>query len=190
MYKYLGAWVNEEWDCGQEIRTRIEIARASLKRMEKVLCSRKLSIELRVRLLHCYVWPVVLYGSESWTLKADTQKRLEAFEMWCYRRMLRISWTQKVSNVRVLQRVARSRELLLIIKKRKVEYLGHVLRHERYQLLRLIMMGKVEGKRRVGRRKKSWLRNIREWTNVESVEVLFRLAQDREKFAELTSNLQ
>ncbi|XP_039756529.1 uncharacterized protein LOC120631148 [Pararge aegeria] len=110
--------------------------------------------------------------------------------MWCYRRMLRISWTQKVSNVRVLQRVARSRELLLIIKKRKVEYLGHVLRHERYQLLRLIMMGKVEGKRRVGRRKKSWLRNIREWTNVVSVEALFRLAQDREKFAELTSNLQ
>ncbi|CAH2232123.1 jg20798 [Pararge aegeria aegeria] len=111
--------------------------------------------------------------------------------------MLRISWTQKVSNVRVLQRVARSRELLLIIKKRKVEYLGHVLRHERYQLLRLIMMGKVEGKRRVPTRrlrrfwrKKSWLRNIREWTNVESVEVLFRLAEDREKFAELTSNLQ
>ncbi|CAH2217516.1 jg340 [Pararge aegeria aegeria] len=124
-------------------------------------------IELQYNLVF---WPVVLYGSESWTLKADTQKRLEALEMWCYRRMLRISWTQKVSNVRVLQRVARSRELLLIIKKRKVEYLGHVLRHERYQLLRLIMMGKVEGKRRVGRRKKSWLRNIREWTNVESVE--------------------
>ncbi|CAH2244103.1 jg5114 [Pararge aegeria aegeria] len=56
------------------------------------------------------------------------------FVMWCYRRMLRISWTQKASNVRVLQRVARSRELLLIIKKRKVKYLGHVLRHKRYQL--------------------------------------------------------
>ncbi|CAH2217248.1 jg20683 [Pararge aegeria aegeria] len=77
--------------------------------------------------------------------------------MWCYRRMLRRmlrSWTQKVSNVRVLQRVARSLELLLIIKKRKVKYLGHVLRHERYQLLQLIMMGKVEGERRVERRKK------------------------------------
>ncbi|CAH2232884.1 jg1204 [Pararge aegeria aegeria] len=98
--------------------------------------------------------------------------------MWCYRRMLRISWTQKVSNVRVLQRVARSRELLRIIKKR----------NERYQLLQLIMMGKVEGKRRVGRRKKSWLRNIREWTNIVSVETLFCLAQHREKFAELMAN--
>ncbi|CAH2245603.1 jg6532 [Pararge aegeria aegeria] len=105
--------------------------------------------------------------------------------MWCNRRMLRISWTQKVSNVRVLERVARSRELLLIIKERKVTYLGLVLRHERYQLLQLIMMGKVEGKRRVGRRKKSWLRNIREWTNIVSVETLFRFGQDSEKFAEL-----
>ncbi|CAH2267357.1 jg27540 [Pararge aegeria aegeria] len=80
--------------------------------------------------------------------------------------MLRISWTQKVSNVRGLQRVARSRELLLITKTRKVQYLGHVLRDERYQLFQLIMMGKVEGKRRVKRRKKSWLRNIHEWTIV------------------------
>lgn len=154
------------------------------------MCSRKLSIKLRVRMLHAYIWPVVFYGSEAWTLKADTQKRLESFEMWCYRRMLRISWTQKVSNVKVLQRVARSRELLLTIKKRKVDYLGHILRHERYQLLQLIMMGKIAGKRRAGRRKKSWLRNIREWTNIASVEQLFRLAQDREKFSELTANLQ
>lgn len=166
------------------------MARASFKRLENVLCRRKLSTKLRVRMLHCYVWPVVLYGSEAWTLKADTQKRLEAFEMWCYRRMLRISWTQKVTNVRVLQRVGRSRELLQTIKRRKVGYLGHVLRHDRYQLLQLIMIGKVVPKRRVGRRKRSWLRNIREWTNIASVEDLFRLAQDRERFAELTANLQ
>lgn len=131
-----------------------------------------------------------MYGSEAWTLKANTQRFHEAFEMWCYRRMLRISWTQKVSNVRVLQRVGKSRELLQTINKRKVAYLGHVLRHEKYELLQLIMMGKVAGKRRVGRRKKSWLRNIREWTNISSVEQLFRLAQDRNKFAELTANLQ
>ncbi|XP_045537894.1 uncharacterized protein LOC123721881 [Papilio machaon] len=110
--------------------------------------------------------------------------------MWCYRRMLRISWIQKVSNVRVLQRVGKNRELLQTIKQRKVAYLGHVLRHEKYHLLQLITMGKIAGKRRVGRRKKSWLRNIREWTNIASVEDLFRLAQDRKNFAKLTANLQ
>ncbi|CAH2236947.1 jg23395 [Pararge aegeria aegeria] len=90
----------------------------------------------------------------------------------------------------VVQSVFRSRELLLIIKKRKVKYLDHVLGHGQYQLLQLIMMGKVEGKRSDGRSKTSWLCNIREWNNIVSVETLFRLAQDREKFAELTANLQ
>lgn len=189
-YKYLGAWVNEKWESDEEICTRIEIARATFQKMRKVLCNRNLGIKLRVRMLHCYIWPVVLYGSEAWTLKVNTQKRLEAFEMWCYRRMLRISWMQKISNEKVLQRVGETRALLQTIKRKKVAYLGHVLRNDKYQLLQLIMMGKIKGKRRVGRRKKSWLRNIREWTSIASVEDLFRLAQDRKKFAELTASLQ
>ncbi|XP_049874692.1 uncharacterized protein LOC126372825 [Pectinophora gossypiella] len=110
--------------------------------------------------------------------------------MWCYRRMLRLSWTQKVTNMKVLQRVGMSRKLMQTVKKRKVAYLGHILRNERYQLLQLIMMGKIEGKRRRGRRKKSWLRNIREWTGVTTVEQLFRLASDREEFSKLTANVQ
>ncbi|KPJ12975.1 hypothetical protein RR48_01846 [Papilio machaon] len=79
------------------------------------------------------------------------------------------------------------RELLQTIKKRKVAYLGHVLRHKDYDLLQLIMMGKIAGKRRTGRRKKSWLRNIKEWTNIASVEHLFRFSQDRQKFTEVTA---
>lgn len=189
-YKYLGAWVNEAWESDQEIKTRIEIARAAFNKMRKVLCCRKLHIKLRVRLLMCYIWPVVMYGCEAWTLKDETTRRLQAFEMWCYRRMLRISWTQKVRNETVLQRVQMPRKLLQTIKKRKIEYLGHVLRHDRYALLQLIMMGKVEGKRRAGRKRKSWLRNIREWTGITSVEKLFRLAVDKTEYKKLTANLQ
>lgn len=189
-YKYLGAWVNEVWESNQEIKTRIEIARASFNKMRKVLCCRQLHIKLRVRLLYCYIWPIVMYGSEAWTLKEDTTRRLQAFEMWCYRRMLRISWTQKIRNDTVLQRVHTSRKMMLLIKKRKIEYLGHVLRHDRYRLLQLIMMGKVEGRRRAGRRRKSWLRNIREWTGINSVEQLFRLAHNRDEYRKLTADLQ
>ncbi|KAG7308497.1 hypothetical protein JYU34_005707 [Plutella xylostella] len=104
--------------------------------------------------------------------------------------MLRISWVHKVTNEEVLRRVGRSRELTLTIKLKKTSYLGHVLRHDRYRLLQVIVMGKVEGKRRVGRRRKSWLRNVREWTGVASVEQLMRLAKNREEYAELTANLQ
>ncbi|XP_022835160.1 uncharacterized protein LOC111362674 [Spodoptera litura] len=169
-YKYLGAWVNEVWESDQEIKTRIEIARASFNKMRKVLCCRQINIKLRVRLLFCYIWPLVMYGCEAWTVKEDTTRRINAFEMWCYRRMLRISWTQRVSNESVLHRVQMTRKIMQTIKKRKIEYLGHVLRHDRYSLLQLIMMGKVEGKRRAGRRRKSWLRNIREWIGITSVE--------------------
>lgn len=75
-YKYLGAWVNEAWESDQEIKTRIT-------KMRKVLCCRKINLRLRTRILHCYIWPVVMYGSESWTIKEVTRRRLEAFAMWC-----------------------------------------------------------------------------------------------------------
>ncbi|KAL4713558.1 hypothetical protein ACJJTC_006146 [Scirpophaga incertulas] len=112
---------------------------------------------------------------------------MEAFEMWVYRRMLKISWTQKVRNEEVLRCIGRKRELWDTVRKRKVAYLGHIFRHERYEL---IMMGKIAGRRSVGRRRKSWLRNIREWTGIASAARLFRLAKDRTKYAELTANLR
>lgn len=90
-YKYLGAWVNEIWESEEEIKTRIEMARASFINMRKVLCCQRIDIKLQIRILLCYIRPIAVYGCEAWTLKEDTRRRLEAFEMWCYRRMLRIS---------------------------------------------------------------------------------------------------
>ncbi|XP_045783253.1 uncharacterized protein LOC123879530 [Maniola jurtina] len=159
-------------------------------KMKKVLCGRQLSLKLRIRLLQCYIWPVVLYGCEAWTLVEDLRKKIDAFEMWTYRRMLHISWTAKVSNAEVLARMQKKTELVKTIKQRKISYLGHILRHDRYRLLQIIMVGKIAGKRVVGRRKKSWLRNIREWTGIKTVGELFRLAMDKEKFKKLTADLQ
>lgn len=188
-YKYLGTWLNEEWNSDLEIKTRIEIARSAFNTMRKVLCNRNINIKLRTRLLHCYIWPIILYGCEAWTIKEDLRKRIEAFEMWTYRRMLSISWTQKVTNVKVLERIGQKRALMLTVKQRKISYLGHVLRHQRYSLLQLVMMGKVAGKRKVGRRKKSWLRNIREWTGIASAAELFRRAINKEDSKKLIANL-
>lgn len=129
--------------------------------MTKVLCCRRLNLKLRIRLLLCYIWPVVMYGCEAWTFKEDATKRLEAFEMCCYRRMLRISWVEKVKNETVMRRVQMPRKMMSVIKRRKIEHLGRVLGYDRYSVLQLIIMGKVEGKRRAGRRRKSWLRYIR-----------------------------
>ncbi|CAH2237495.1 jg12828 [Pararge aegeria aegeria] len=106
--------------------------------------------------------------------------------MWAYRRMLKISWTQKVTNEEVFRRVGCQRELWKTVKKKKVAYLGNVLRHDRYRLLQLIMM---TGKRRIGRKRKSWLRNIRELTGIASAAQLFSLAREKENYRKLTANL-
>ncbi|CAH2229684.1 jg15966 [Pararge aegeria aegeria] len=110
--------------------------------------------------------------------------------MRAFRRMLAISWTRKAPNEEVLRRVNQRRELLHTFKIRKVLCLGQVLRHERYGLLQLIKVGKVAGRRGVGRREKSWLRNIRECTGIASPADLFHLAKNRQIFTKLTANLR
>lgn len=95
-----------------------------------------------MRMIRCYIFSTLLYGSEGWTLDATTEKKLDAFEMYLYRRMLRISWVQRITNLEVLERMEKSKELMLIVKEKKTTYTGHIMRSERYELLRLIIDGK------------------------------------------------
>lgn len=188
-YKYLGTWITYNNEQTREIKTRIEIARTVFNKMRILLCSRDLPIQLRTRTLKCYVFSTLLYGLESWTLKQEHINKLQAFEMWCYRRMLRISWTEKRTNVEVLREMGKERELITSIKARKLQYLGHIMRGNKYELMRVIMQGKIKGKRSIGRRRLSWLRNLREWFRCSSIE-LFRAAVDKVKIARMLSNLR
>ena len=108
--------------------------------------------------------------------------------MWGYRRILKISWTEHISNEEVLGQLNKDRELLTTIKARKVSYFGHIMRGTKYYIPRLIIQGKVEGRRWVGRKKLSWLRNIRNWTGL-GVERLFHAAEDRELFNEIVMEI-
>lgn len=188
-FKYLGCIMNDGLDPDKEIKSRIEQARHVFLKMRPFFISRNLSLALRYRMVRCYVYSVLLYGMEAWTLKVNTLRRLESFEMWIFRRMLRIPWTDHIRNEEVLRRMNMDRELLDIIKKRKTSYLGHLLRHERYNFLRIIMEGKIEGRRGPGRRQMTWLRNIKEWTGLD-FQSLIRKAQSREEFAEVIANLR
>ncbi|XP_025996276.1 uncharacterized protein LOC113005231 [Solenopsis invicta] len=127
---------------------------------------------------------------EAWTLKTSTLNRLEAFEMWVIRLMLRISWVDRITNADVWRRSGARRELLVTVKCKKIEYLGHVLRGEKYRLLQLILKGRIEGRRGIGREKLSWLRNIRAWTGMQSAEELFRMAVDRITMARVIANVR
>lgn len=138
--------------------------------------------------MRCYIFSVLLYGVETWTLTQSTSKKLEAFEMWCYRRMLKIPWIDKIRNEEVLERLKKEREVLATVKKRKLEYFGHVMRGEKYEIIKLILQGQIEGRRNAGRRRHSWLKNLRDWFNCPTTS-LFRAAASKVKIAIMIANL-
>lgn len=187
---YLGCLLNDDWDHSREIRQRIEKARSVFLRMRSVLSNNSLSLQLRRRIVSCYVYSVLLYGVESWTLTEATCKRVEAFEMWVYRRILKISWVDHITNDEVLRRIGlQSTEVLKTIKKRKLSYFGHIMRGEKYALLQLIMQGKIKGKRGPGRRRISWLKNLRQWFGMTTIE-LFRAAVNKVTMAMMIANVR
>lgn len=188
-YKYLGCIVNDQNDHSVEIKCRIEQARNVFMKLRHLLCNRSLKVSTRVRLARCYVFSVLLYGVESWTLTQNTSNRLEAFEMWVYRRILRISWTDRISNERVLQMVNKRTEVLKIIKQRKLQYLGHIMRSDKYKLLQLIIQGKIQGRRPPGRRRTSWLKNLRTWFGL-STRSLFRAVVCKVRIARMIADLR
>jgi len=130
--------------CTCEIKSRIAMARAAFNK-KKVLFTSTLDLELRKKLVKCYIWGRALYGVDTWMLQAVGQKQLESFEMWCWRRMEKISWTGHVRNEEVLLRVKEQRNILHVICKRKANWIGHILR--RNCLLQRIIEGKIKGDR-------------------------------------------
>lgn len=188
-FLYLGSIITDQLDPDMEIKRRIAMAKTTFAKMKTFLCNDHLNLDLRQRMVKCYVWPVLLYGVETWTFKLSTLNRIEAFEMWIHRRMLKIPWTAHKTNEEVLRRANKNRELLNVIKRRKISYLGHVMRGSRYRILQLIISGKIEGKRGVGRRQASWLGNIQEWTGIRNAGQLLHMAQDREAFSMVIANV-
>jgi hypothetical protein len=188
-FKYLGCWLSDEWNSDKEIKCRIEMARSSFIKFKKVLCNSSINITLRIRYLKCYVWSILIYGLEAWTLKVSTMHKIEAFEMWCYRRLLKISWIDRISNEEVLIKLNKDRELLKMIKIRKTQYFGHIIRGPKYEILQLIVQGRIEGTRGVGRKLTSWLDNIRNWTGLRSIGELVHTARDRITFKNIVSNI-
>jgi hypothetical protein len=131
---------------------------------KRTLFTSTLDLGLRKKLVKCYIWSIALYGAETWTLRAVDQKHLESFEMLCWRRMEKISWTDRLRNEGVLLRVKEQRKILHEIRKRKANWIGHVLR--RNCLLQRVIEGKVKGGIEVtgrrGRRRRKLLDDLKE----------------------------
>jgi len=141
-FKYLVSIFTNDGRYTCVIKCRIAMAKAAFNE-KRALFTSTLDLELRKKLVKCYVWSIALYGAETWTLRAVDQKHLESFEMLCWRRMENISWIDHVRNEEVLLRVKEQRNILHEIRKRKANWIGHILR--RKCLLQRVSEGKIKG---------------------------------------------
>ena len=152
-YQYLGQLITEDGRCEVEIKRRIEIAITNFLKMRGVLTTKRLSITTRKKLLYHSVMSTLMYVAETWTIYVADMKKLEAFEMWCFRKMLRASYKEHLANEDVLKAAKHKRSLKSDILKRKTKYLGHGMQRQ-------LTHGVIEGGRGRGRPRHTWLHNI------------------------------
>ena len=176
---YLGSRITKDGRSRSDIKCRIAQAKRAFSKKYNLFTS-KINLNVRKRFLKVYVWSVALYGSENWTIGVSEKKRLEAFEMWCYRRMLKIRRVDKVTNEEVLRQIDEERSIWKNIVKRRDRLIGHILRHP--GIVALILEGQVEGKNCVGRPRLEYVKQIVGDVGCRGYTEMKRLALDRESW--------
>ena len=137
------------WWLSHEIKRCLLLGRKAMTNLDSILKSRDITLPTKVHLVKAMVFPVVMYECESWTIKKDEHWRMDAFELWCWRRILRVPWTARRSNQSILKEISRKYSLEGLMLKAKVKYFGHLM-WRTDSLENTLMLGKIEGRRRMG----------------------------------------
>ena len=155
----MGPKITADGECSHEIKRCLLLGRKVMTTLDSILKSRDITLLTKVHLVKAMVFSVVMYGCESWTVKKAERRRVNAFELWCWRRLLRVPWTARRSNQSILKEISPGISLEGLMLKLKLQYFGHLMRRVD-SLEKTLMLGGTGGRRRRGRQRMRWLDGI------------------------------
>ena len=175
---FLGSKITVDGDCIHEIKRRLLLGRKVMTNLDSIFKSRDITLPTKVHLVKAMVFPVVMYGCESWTVKKTERRRIDACELWCWRRLLRVPWTERRSNQSILKEASPGCSLEGLMLRLKLQYFGHLMQRAD-SLEKTLMLGGIGDRRRRGRQRMRWLDSITDLMHM-SLGGLRELVMDRE----------